>query len=248
METLAQLGQFGMFTLRVCWRLVVGPHNLADLFRFIWTIVTRCFAPVVAVIFPFGMVVALQGLTIFALFGAERLLASLVSVTVIRELSPVLSAVLVAAQGGSSVAAELGAMRIKEELDATEVMGVDGLAYHVAPRALAIVIACPLLHLVGCVAGVGGAFFTAVVLKGERAGIFWAELFFLTEFSDIWGGFLKSLVFGSIIGLVACYLGYTTTGGAAGVGLAVNRTVVWTVTIFIVTNYFLTSALFGGLG
>ena len=245
MDWLAGIGRFGIFAARVAARLGSPSWRLGDLVGQLYTITTRCLGPVVAVTLPFGMVIALQGLTIFDLFGAQRLLASLVSVAVLRELSPVLASVLVAAQGGSSFAAELGSMRIKEEIDATEVMAVDGIAFHVVPRVLAAVVACPLLHLAGSAAGIGGAYITAVLLKGEPGGIFMAQLWTFTGPVDLWGGILKTAVFGLIIGLVSCYLGFYARGGAAGVGRAVNETVVYSALTFITVNYFLTSALFG---
>jgi phospholipid/cholesterol/gamma-HCH transport system permease protein len=244
-ETLRALGRFSIFSGAVAWRLVTPPWAAGDAALHTWQIATRCIAPVLAVVFPVGMVLALQGLTIFELFGAQRLLSSLVSVAVLRELSPVLASVLVAAQGGSSFAAELGAMRIKEELDATDVMAVDGLRIHVAPRVFAALIATPILYLAGCVGGMAGGYLVAVVFKGESSGVFIANMGELTSLWDLMGGMIKALTFGAIIGLVSCYQGYYTTGGAAGVGRAVNDTVVTAVVTFIVMNYFLTTALFG---
>jgi phospholipid/cholesterol/gamma-HCH transport system permease protein len=160
----------------------------------------------------------------------------------------VLASVLVAAQGGSSFAAELGAMRIKEELDATAVMAVDPLRVHVAPRLLAAMLATPVLNLAGSIAGIAGGWMVAVMFKGENSGVFMTNMWTLTQPSDLFGGLFKTFVFGTMIGLVATYYGYNATGGAAGVGRAVNDTVVIAVTSFIVVNYFLTSAMFGVLG
>lgn len=248
MTALAQLGRFGVFAAQVLWRMVTPPWEVSEAARHTWTVTIRCFLPVIAVVFPFGMVMALQGLQIFNLFGAQRLLSSLVSVAVFRELSPVLASVLVAAQGGSAFAAELGAMRIREEIDATVVMGIDALRVHVVPRVIATLIAAPILNLVGSISGICGGFLVAVYVKGEPAGIYWANLWELTAPSDIVGGAFKATVFGLLIGLIACYQGFYTTGGAAGVGRAVNATVVVGITSFIVVNYFLTSALFGAIG
>ena len=245
MQWLATLGRFGLFAGGVTRRLFHPSWRLGDFTQQLYLVTTRCLFPVIAVTLPFGMVIALQGLQIFAMFGSEHLLASLVSVTVIRELSPVLASVLVAAQGGSAFAAELGSMRIKEEIDATEVMAVDGIAYHVVPRVLAVTLACPMLDLVGSIAGITGAFITAVLFRGEQAGVFMAQLWAFTEPSDLWGSLLKTAIFGVIIGLISCYQGYYASGGAAGVGKAVNETVVYSVLAFIAANYFLTTALFG---
>lgn len=245
---LESIGRFGVFSLQVAARTVTPYWEVEETAAQVWQLVARCAIPVVAVVFPLGMVMSLQGLSIFDLFGAQRLLSSLVSVAVFRELSPVLASTLVAAQGGSAFAAELGAMRIQEELDATEIMGIDSLRTHVVPRVVAAVVATPALNLLGSIAGLAGGYFTAVLLKGENKGVYLDNLWSLTQTSDIVGGLIKAVCFGLIIGLISCYQGYHATGGAAGVGRAVNDTVVIACTTFIVANYFLTTALFGAVG
>lgn len=245
LDRLRALGSFGRFSGAVFARLVVPTWPVGEGARHLLQLVLRCALPVVAVTFPAGMVLALQGLSIFDLFGAQRMLSSLVGVAVFRELSPVLASVLVAAQGGSSFAAEIGAMRIREEIDATEVMAIDPLKVHVVPRVAAALVATPLLDLVGALSGILGGWLVAVVFRGETDGVWWANLWALSKPIDLGGGLLKTTVFGAIIGLVATWKGYTTTGGAAGVGKAVNDTVVISVTSFVVANYFLTTALYG---
>lgn len=247
-DTVAALGRFGIFSGRVFARLLTPPWEIGEAARHTWLITVRCILPVLATVAPLGMVMALQGLSIFELFGAERLLSSLVSVAVFRELSPVMASALVAAQGGSAFAAELGAMRIKEELDATEVMAIDPLRVHVVPRLIATIAATPMLNLAGSLGGVFGGYLVAVWVMGEPSGVYWANLWRLTGPMDIVGGLVKTVCFGTVIGLVATYQGFYATGGAAGVGKAVNDTVVVAITAFIVANYFLTSALFGALG
>ncbi|NOY25448.1 MAG: ABC transporter permease [Oligoflexia bacterium] len=243
---LRALGRISTFAGRIAIRTVRPPWHGHLVLESLWTTTIRCVVPVIAVCAPFGMVMSLQGLEIFRIFGAQRLLSSLVSVAILRELAPVMASVLVAAQGGSSCTAELATMRIKEELDATEVMAVDSIQYHVVPRFLALTLACPLLYVAGAAAGIAGGFATAVWVKGETAGVYLSELWTLTGPADVWGGVAKTLIFGAIIGLVACYHGFHARGGAAGVGRAVNDTVVHSVVAFIIANYFLTSAFFGG--
>ena len=247
-ERLARIGHFGTFAGRVLWRSVTPPWELDSFLTQLWALWWRCLLPVLATTTPLGMVMALQGLQIFDLYGAQRLLSPLVSVATFRELSPVLASVLVAAQGGSSFAAELGAMRIREELDATEVMGIDAIRVHVVPRFLAAVVATPLLNLAGSLGGIGGGYVSAVLLKGETAGVYWSNLWVMTRPMDLYGGYVKAITFGAIIGMVACYYGFHARGGAPGVGRAVNDTVVVSATTFIVVNYFLTSAMFGAIG
>ena len=243
---LTRTGRFGNFMGRVVWCMITPPWNKADFFRHTWLVASRCIAPVTAVTFPFGMVIALQGLSIFDLFGAQRLLPSLITVAVLRELAPVLASVLVAAQGGSAFAAELGAMCIKEELDATEVMAVDAVRWHVAPRVAALVLACPLLDVAGAIAGLAGGYTMAVHIKGENSGVFMDHLWTFTQPFDLISGLIKTMVFGFIIGITACYHGFHAKGGAAGVGTGVNDTVVHASLAFFVANYLLTSAFFPG--
>jgi phospholipid/cholesterol/gamma-HCH transport system permease protein len=245
LDGLAGVGRFAVFAAALGHRLLRPPLFGGEVLRHTWTTAARCLLPVLAVNLPFGMVISLQGLEIFHSYGAERLLSSLVSVTVLRELAPVMASVLVAAQGGSSVAAELGAMRIKDELDATVVMAVDPLRFHVLPRVLGLALSCPMLYVAGATAGLLGGYITAVLVKGEPGGVFLANLWALTTPMDLWAGVLKTAIFGVVIGLVAAFHGNFASGGAAGVGRAVNDTVVHSVLAFIAFNYVLTSALFG---
>jgi phospholipid/cholesterol/gamma-HCH transport system permease protein len=248
MRLLAATGSWGRFAGAVLVRAVTPPWSLEALALQLWRVVVRSLLPVVAVVGPAGMVLALQGLGVLRLFGAERLVASLESLAVFRELAPVLTAALVAAQAGSTFAAELGTMRIREELDATEVMAVDGLRIHVVPRVLAAMLGTPILLLAGALAGLVGGWLTTTLVTDLPQGLYWRNLWAFTAFGDIAGGLVKGVVFGLLVGLVACHRGWNTTGGAAGIGRAVNDTVVVALTACVVVDYFLTSALFGVIG
>lgn len=245
-EAVARLGHFGIFAGRMAARALRPPWFFEEILRQTARTSVRCLIPVTSVVFSFGMVLALQGLAIFEVYGAQRMLSSLVALAVLREISPLLASVLMAAQGGSAAAAELGAMRIREELDATDVMAVDSVKYHASPRLLALALAAPILNAVGSAAGILGAWVVAVLVRGENNGVFWSELWTLCQPVDVWGGSLKALLFGATIGLISAYHGYNATGGAAGVGRAVNRTVVQSVVAFIVLNYLLSTMLYGG--
>ena len=246
-ERIRLIGQIGLLGFHVIAATVRGRVPLGQFLERLYLVLYRCILPVMAVVLPFGMVMSLQGLQIFAVYGTQRMVSPFVAAAILRELGPVMACVLVAAQGGASFAAELGAMRIKEELDATEVMAVDSVAFHVAPRFWALVVACPVLNLLGCVSGIFGGYVSAVWLMGEPSGTYMAYLWDLLQPWDAWATVLKTTVFGMIIGAVSCFLGFNATGGAAGVGRAVNNTVVWSVLTFIVDNYLLTSAILGGV-
>lgn len=241
--TLGRLGGFGGQVLR---SFLAGRWTVEQFLSQSATVATRCFLPVVLTIGPFGAVIGVQGMVILDLFTAHRLLSSLLSIFIVRELGPVLAAVLVAAQAGSSFAAELGAMRIKEEIDATEVMAVDPIGWHVVPRVLAMALVVPLLTTVANAFGIFGGYTVAVGLYGQSHGVFVAHLAENIGVYDLLASAFKGLVYGVLVGLIATWKGYNATGGAEGVGRAVNDTVVASVMFILVFNYLLSSLLFGG--
>ncbi len=242
------LGRFGTFAGGVGRSVLGGRWSGQEVLRHAGIVAARCFVPVVATIAPFGAVIAVQGMVILDLFTAHRLLSSLLSIFIVRELGPVLAAVLVAAQAGSSFAAELGAMRIQEEIDATEVMAVDPLGWHVVPRVLAMAIVVPLLTTIANGFGLLGGYVVAVGLRGQPHGVFLSNVAANIGVGDLAASAFKGLVYGLMVGLIATWKGYTAEGGAEGVGRAVNATVVASVMGILVMNYLLSSALFGGGG
>lgn len=245
MVILAGFGRFGLFSYDVFRALLLGKVPFGAFYWHLTEVIKRCILPVMAVVFPFGMVMALQGLGIFTMYGGQRLLSPFVTIAIMRELSPVMASVLVAAQGGASHAAELGAMRIKEQIDATDVMAVDSIRWHAAPRVFSLMVAAPVLNILGSVSGLLGGFISAVFLQKEPYGIYIAEAWNLASPVDIWATIIKTTMFGLVIGLISCYLGYNASGGAAGVGKAVNNTVVFSLLAFMAINYLLTSVFYG---
>ncbi len=244
-QPIITLGQLGGFGGRVLRSFVAGRWSGQEFMAQAATVASRCFLPVVLTIGPFGAVIGVQGMVILDLFSAHRLLSSLLSIFMIRELGPVLAAVLVAAQAGSSFAAELGAMRIKEEIDATAVMAVDPIGWHVVPRVLAMALVVPLLTTVANAFGVLGGYAVAVGLYGQSHGVFVAHLAENIGVYDLVASAFKGLVYGLLVGLIATWKGYNASGGAEGVGRAVNDTVVASVMFILVFNYLLSSLLFG---
>lgn len=236
---------FGRFAGKVLVSAVRQPVFWREVAFHIRVVGVRCVGPVLITIVPFGMVLGLQGMNIFAMMGAQRMMSGLLTLIIVRELSPVLAAVLTAAQGGSSYAAELGAMRIKEELDATEVMAVDPIAFHVVPRVLAMVVVNPVLTILSILFGVGGGYLVAILSFDQASGVFMHNMTQLVGFYDVLAAVAKAICYGLFLGLVATFQGYHTTGGAEGVGRAVNNTVVYTILFLLVFNYAASSLLFG---
>jgi phospholipid/cholesterol/gamma-HCH transport system permease protein len=244
--SLQALGRYGLFCASVARSCASGRWAFSELLEQASTVALRCFLPVTITAMPFGAVIAFQGMAILDLFTAHRMLSSLLAVFMVRELAPVIAAVLVAAQAGSSFAAELGAMRIKDEIDATSVMSVDPIGWHVVPRVLAMTLVVPVLTVLADAFGIFGGWLVAVGMEGQSHGVFMAHLAANLGAFDLLASGMKGGCYGLMIGTIACWKGYHATGGAEGVGRAVNDTVVLSVMYILVLNYLLSSLLFSG--
>ncbi len=188
-----------------------------------------------------GMVLALQGYYMLRKYGSESALGSAVALSLIRELGPVLAALMVSGRAGSAITAEIGIMRITEQLDAMDTMGVNPLQYVVTPKILAGLISMPLLTAIFDVVGILGGFAVGVLLLGVSSGSYFSGMVQSVVSLDINGGIVKSLVFGLTIMAVACFQGYFTERGAEGVSHATTRTVVVSAVLVLAWDYVLTS-------
>ncbi|CBE69271.1 MAG: ABC transporter permease [Candidatus Methylomirabilis oxygeniifera] len=191
-----------------------------------------------------GMVLGLQGYYTLRKFGSEALLGPAVGLSLIRELGPVMAALMVAARAGSASAAEIGIMRITEQIDALEAMAVNPVKHLVVPKVVAGLISVPLLTAIFDVVGIFGGYLVGVKMLGVGAGTYFSEMRNMVEMSDIQGGFLKSLSFGLIVTWVCTYKGFYTGYGAEGVGKATTEAVVLSSVLVLVWNYFMTAVLF----
>jgi phospholipid/cholesterol/gamma-HCH transport system permease protein len=192
-----------------------------------------------------GGVLGLQGYTTLTRFGATSGLGPVVGLSLIRELGPVLTALLVTGRAGSAIAAEIGTMVATEQLDGLRMMSVDPIEFVVAPKALAMVLCMPLLSALFIVSGLFGGYLVGVSLLGVDGGSYLNGLESSIEFSnDVLGSFLKSVVFGVLVGLIATYRGFGSAPNAAGVSRATTSTVVIGSVVTFVFDYFIT-ALWG---
>lgn len=190
-----------------------------------------------------GMVLGLQGYYTLRQFGSEALLGSAVALSIVRELGPVLSAIMVTARAGSAMAAELGSMRITEQIDALDVMTLNPVKYLVVPKILAGVLVMPLLVAMFDVVGIAGGYLVGVNLMGVNRGIFFQSMQSDVIFKDLSSGFTKSVVFGLVLTWICCYKGYYPGHGAAGVSRATTEAVVFSAVSILALDYFLTSVL-----
>jgi phospholipid/cholesterol/gamma-HCH transport system permease protein len=190
-----------------------------------------------------GMVLALQTSYALRAFSAEGRVGGLVAVSLTRELAPVFSAIMVTARAGSAMAAELGNMRVTEQIDAIATMGVNPVQYLLSPRLVAAVTMVPLLCVLYSTVGMAGAYLVAVLALGGDTGIFLQSVRDTAVPKDIIMGLIKAAVFGFLVSSISCRHGFFASGGARGVGLATTRAVVESAVSILVANYILTQAL-----
>ncbi len=201
--------------------------------------------PVVALTAIFtGMVLALQSYTGFARFSAEGAIASLVVLSVTRELGPVLAGLMVAGRIGASFAAELGTMRVTDQVDALSTLSTNPMKYLVAPRLLAGIIALPLLVVVADILGIMGGFIVSTLKLGFGRDLYVQNTINFLQTQDVVSGLAKAAVFGFIITLMGCYQGYNSRGGAQGVGAATTNAVVSASILILAFDYLLTELFF----
>lgn len=188
-----------------------------------------------------GMVFALQIYYGFKIINSETLVGASVALALSREIGPVLTSLLVAGRAGAAIAAQLGTMRVTEQIDALEVMAVSPKQFLVLPRILASIIMLPLLTGVFVLIGNIGAYFVGVLLLDIDGAVYMDKLVWYVQPSDIMEGLFKSSIFGLIIAWVATYKGFFTTKGAQGVGKATNESVVWASVMILIADYFITA-------
>ena len=201
--------------------------------------------PVVALTALFtGMVLALQSYTGFSRFNAESAIASIVVLSVTRELGPVLAGLMVSGRAGAAMAAELGTMRVTDQIDALSTLSTDPMKYLVAPRLLAATIALPLLVALADILGVMGGYIVATEKLGFTSGTYLSATFTNLQAEDVISGLIKAAVFGFVIALMGCFHGYRSKGGAQGVGAATTTAVVSASILILALDYILTQVLF----
>lgn len=191
-----------------------------------------------------GMVFAFQSYIGFHKFGAEQLVGTVVALGMARELGPVLSAIMVAARAGSAITAEIGTMKVTEQVDALNALAVDPVQYLFVPRIMAGLIVMPMLNAVAVFCGIVGGYFVSVSVLGINKTLYMDYMYQYIEFGDFTNGMIKSFVFGGILTLVGCYKGYMTTGGAEGVGKATTESVVLACILILIFDYILTAFMF----
>jgi phospholipid/cholesterol/gamma-HCH transport system permease protein len=237
------LGRFGSFLAQAIAALVTPPFKLWTLLARIHYIGFRSLLIILLTGAFTGMVLGLQIFLTLSRFGSEAFLGPAVALSLIRELGPVLAALMVTGRAGSALTAELGIMRITEQIDALTVMALSPMRYLVAPSILAGVITFPLMTALFDVVGIFGGYLVGVELLGLSEGTYFGEMQTFVDLSDVMTGFWKSLSFGIIVTWVCTYKGFHVSRGAEGVAQATTQAVVLSSVLILVWDYFLGSVL-----
>jgi phospholipid/cholesterol/gamma-HCH transport system permease protein len=226
--------EFILLSFRAIRNVFRGPHYSADIFQQM-DIIGVGSLPIIAMIgFFSGVTLAMQMARALNQYGAQGQVGVIVSVALVREMGPVLSAVLVAGRNASGMASELGSMRVTEQIDAMRALGTDPIQKLVTPRLIATCAVLPLLTIVADFIGLIGGYWIAATLLGIARSQYWTSAWQAIEYNDIGQGLIKPLVFAIIVSLVGCFYGMRTTGGTQGVGRATTKAVVVaTVWIFV---------------
>jgi phospholipid/cholesterol/gamma-HCH transport system permease protein len=228
--------------------MIFRPKQLPEIIQQVYHIGARSSNIVMLVGLFTGMVLGLQLYYVLAKFGSEGLLGSVVALSLIRELGPVLAAIMITARAGSSMAAEIAILRISEQIDALYTMRIDPVRYLISPRIAASIISFPLLTAFFDLIGILGGYLTGVVLLHASGGTYFSRIQSSVDFVDIRGGFIKTFVFAVIVSTICCFQGYFThmrsdSHGAKSVGSSTTSAVVLSCVMILIADYVVTSIL-----
>ncbi|MBO4311913.1 MAG: ABC transporter permease [Desulfovibrionaceae bacterium] len=248
LSLLNTLGSFFIFFVDGIRHIFTTPKMAPKVIRQMYAIGVQSLFVIVLIGLFTGMVLGLQGYYVLVKFGSTGFLGAAVSLTLVRELGPVLTAIMLAGRAGSAMTAEIGVMRITDQIDALEVMDIPGMGYLVAPRFLAAVLVFPLLTSIFDVVGIFGGYLTGVQLLGIGEGIYFGRIAASLTATDIWEGFIKSLVFALLMTLICCRQGYFAHlrkdgRGPEAVANATTSAVVISCVAVLVADYVVTSSM-----
>ena len=243
-----EFGGVAIFTLKAIAMIFYYPFQLAKIVQQVFFIGVKSIFVILPVAMFTGMVLGLQGYYTLIKFGSEGLLGAAVGLSLIRELGPVLTAIMVIGRAGSSMAAEIGIMRISEQIDALDTMDIDPVRFLVSPRIAASLISVPILMAIFDIVGIIGGWLTAVLLLDLNSGVYFYRMEAGVLMQDVTGGFIKAVAFALVISAICCYQGFFTHlrpggFGAKGVSLATTSAVVLSCVAVLALDYVLTSFL-----
>lgn len=238
LTSVGDLMALGLDAVRSTFR---RPFAWREVLEQFWFVVSVSWVPAMLVAIPFGAVIALQLGTLTVQVGAQSFTGAASVLAVVQQAAPIVTTLVIAGAGGAAICADLGSRRIKDEIDAMRVMGIDPVRRLVVPRVIACVLAAVLLNGLVSVVGVIGGYVFNVIVQGGTPGAYLASFTALAQISDLWVGEIKAVVFGFVAGVIACYRGLNTAPGPKGVGDAVNQSVVVTFLMLFFVNFVITT-------
>lgn len=244
LDLLSKIGEVAIFIANAIYQCFYRPFYHKIIFKQLIKIGFYSL-PVVGLTAIFsGAVMALQSYSGFSRFNAESTIATVVVLSITRELGPVLAGLMVAARVGASMAAELGTMKVTEQIDALKTLSTNPIKYLVVPRIIATIISLPILVIIADIIGVMGGYTVSVYSLNFSAESYIANTFKFLETGDIILGLVKAFFFGLAIAVISCYCGYNSKGGAEGVGVATTNAVVYSSITILLLNYIITGFFF----
>lgn len=234
-------GRFFLFSLKALSSIFQKPFRYAEILRHIDFVGNQSIGIILLTGAFTGLALTFQIWVGFSQLGAGDLVGPTVALAITREIGPVLTGLVISARAGGAMAAQLGTMRVSEQIDALEVMGIEPIQYLVGPRVLASVLATPLLCAVFDFMAMLASYLLSVFFLGLDEGVYWERIELWVESSYVFEGLIKTAIFGLFFGLFCTFRGFTTSGGARGVGEATNRGVVVSMVMVIVLDYFVSN-------
>ena len=245
-KRIESIGRISLFFLKGLFQAILPPFQYDKIIDQTWFIGTKSIFIIVLTSLFTGMVLGLQGYHTLVTFGSEAALGSAVSMTLIRELGPVLAAIMITARAGSAMAAEIGVMRMSEQIDALSTMGINPIRFIFSPRLIAGLISFPLLTALFDVVGIFGGYLSGSLILGINKAVYMDKVIHSISLADIGGGFLKAGVFALIVTTVCCYRGYyahlvgSNGFGAKGISTATTKAVVNSCVLILISDYIIT--------
>jgi phospholipid/cholesterol/gamma-HCH transport system permease protein len=237
-------GEIAAMVVDVTKRIFTKPFQFREFVEQAWFITSVTLLPTILVSVPFGAVISLQVGNLTGQLGAQSFAGATAVLAVVREAAPIAAALIIAGAAGSAICADMGARKIREEIDAMEVLGVDPLERLVAPRVVATMFVS--LMIIGIVigAGIGGGYFFTVIVQGGSAGAFLSSFTALASLPDLYIAMIKAMIFGWLAAIVGAYKGLNAGGGPSGVGRAVNESVIIAFMLLFFLNAIITAVYF----
>ena len=237
-------GEIALMVMEVTRRFGKRPFQWAEFFEQAWFVTSVTLVPTVLVSVPFGAVISLQVGNLTGQLGAQSFAGATAVLATVREAAPIAAALIIAGAAGSAICSDLGARKIREEIDAMEVLGVDPLYRLVVPRVAATIFVSVMIIGIVIAAGIGGGYFFNVIVSGGSAGSFLSSFTTLATLTDLVIAVVKSAIFGWLAAIVGAYKGLNAGGGPSGVGRAVNEAVIITFMLLFFVNALITAVYF----